>query len=308
MLQARYTARASFTVESSSNSLTLPKGLSSIPGDLGAVLGSAANTGPPIDYFSSLATSKRMRSALLAARYTPDGKLGDGPGPRLIDLLGVDGESPARRIEDALRGLAQMIKPEIDRKAGIVWIDVEDRDPLRAAAIANHLIELINKYNVEQRQSRSRQQRELAERRLALARTELRVAEEQLQEFLSRNRAGRSPLLIFQERRLGAAVDQKSELVAMLAQTYEEARISEAGDIPAISVIDVATPPARRSFPVRWQFLLAGLFLGGLVGLLLVYLLEAKRTWAAEQQPDFVALRDAARAWKARLRGHALRG
>jgi uncharacterized protein involved in exopolysaccharide biosynthesis len=308
ILPARYTARTSFTVESSSNSLTLPRGLSGIAGELGAVLGSASPSGPPIDYFSALAISWRIREAVVSSHYTRDGRLTDSAGTPLLDMLGITGDMPARRVEDAVRQLGQMIKPEIDRKGGIVTIRVEDRDPVRAAAIANRLIELVNKYNVEQRQSRSRQQRELAERRLALARSELRAAEEQLQDFLSRNRAYRSPLLIFQEKRLGSAVDQKQELVTMLAQTYEEARISEAGDIPAISVIDGAVVPTRRSFPVRWQFLLAGLFFGGIVGLVLAYLLEAKRTWTAEQQPDFLALRDAARAWKARLRGHTMRG
>jgi uncharacterized protein involved in exopolysaccharide biosynthesis len=113
--------------------------------------------------------------------------------------------------------------------------------------------------------------------------------------------------LLFEQRRFERAVEQKQELVTSLAQTYEEARISEAGDIPAISVVDAAAVPVRRSFPVRWQFLAGGLFFGALAGLVLAYLLEARRTWIAEQQPDFLALRDAARAWRMRLRGgHAI--
>jgi hypothetical protein len=72
-------------------------------------------------------------------------------------------------------------------------------------------------------------------------------------------------------------------------------------------MIDAAVAPTRRSFPVRWQFLLAGVVFGGLLGLVIVYLLEARRTWIAEQQPDFLALRDAARAWKARFRGRPAR-
>ena len=201
-----------------------------------------------------------------------------------------------------------MVRSEIDRKAGIVTLIVADRDPQRAAAIANEMIDLLNRYNVEQRRSRSRQQREFAGRRLAEAQAELRIAEERLQDFLSRNRRfAQSPLLLFEEKRLERVVDQKQELVAGLAQSYEEARIAEAGDTPVISVIDVAKAPTRRSFPIWWQFLFGGLFLGGLVGLVLVFLLEARRTWIAEQQPDFLALRDAARAWRARLRRQPIR-
>jgi uncharacterized protein involved in exopolysaccharide biosynthesis len=186
---------------------------------------------------------------------------------------------------------------------------VTDREPRRAAAVANHLMELLNRYNVQQRRSRSRQEREFAERRLGDAQGELRAAEGRLQDFLVGNRRyQQSPLLLFEYNRLERAVQQKQMLVETLAQSYEEARISEAGDIPVISVVDSAVPPAWRSFPVRWQFLLGGLFFGGIAGLIVAYLLEAKRTWIAEQHPDFLALRDAARVWKTRLRGHAVRG
>jgi hypothetical protein len=308
VVPARYTARTSFSVESGSSSLSLPKGLPGIPGQLGVILGANGSDAPSVDYFSAVATSGRIRSEILSSHYTADGKLVASGGTPLLELLDIKGNIPARRFEDGVRQLGHMIRAEVDRKAGIVMIRVTDREPRRAAAIGSRLLELVNKYNVEQRQSRSRQQRELAERRLAVAKAELRGAEETLQDFLSRNRAFRSPLLVFQERRLAAVVEQKQEIVTTLAQTYEEARIAEAGDIPAISVLDPVAVPTRRSFPVRWQFLFAGVFLGAITGLVLAYLLEAKRTWAAEQQPDFVALRDAARAWKARLGGHAIRG
>jgi uncharacterized protein involved in exopolysaccharide biosynthesis len=90
--------------------------------------------------------------------------------------------------------------------------------------------------------------------------------------------------------------------VSRLTDAYDEARIAEAGDIPAISVIDTAIPPVRRSFPIWWHFLLGGLALGALGGTVVAYLLEAKRTWVAQQQPDFLALRDAALSWRTRLR------
>jgi uncharacterized protein involved in exopolysaccharide biosynthesis len=309
VVPARYTARTSFSPETQSNSISISKALSGLAGQLGMVLGAGGSEGPSPDYFTALAKSEAIAHPLLLSRYTPDGKLGTAVGTPLLDLLDVKGDTRARRLENGVRKLNRMLRGEIDRKAGIVTIMVADRDPQRASAIANRVIELLNKYNVEQRRSRSRQQREFAGGRLAAAQSELRTAEERLQDFLSRNRRIKdSPLLLFEEKRLERAIEQKEELVAALAQSYEEARISEAGDIPVISVIDNAGVPTRRSFPVRWQFLLGGLFLGGLVGLVLVFLLEARRTWIAEQQPDFLALRDAARAWRARLRRQPARG
>jgi hypothetical protein len=309
ILPARYTARTTFTVEESSSSLSLPKGIAGLAGQFGVILGNGATGAPPADYFTALARSDTITHPLVLSHYTRDGKLVESGGTPLLDLLGVKGDTPAKRLENGSRRLREMVRGEIDRKADIVTLMVADRDPQRAAAIGNRLIELLNRYNVEQRRSRSRQQREFAGRRLAEAESELRAGEGRLQDFLSRNRRyQQSPLLLFEFNRLDRAVLQKQELAAALAQSYEEARIAEAGDTPVISVIDAATAPTRRSFPVWWHFLFGGLFLGGLIGLVLVFLLEARRTWIAEQQPDFLALRDAARAWRARLRRQTARG
>jgi tyrosine-protein kinase Etk/Wzc len=309
VLPTRYTARTTFTVEATSNGITLPKGIAGLAGQFGVILGGASPGAPPADYFIALARSDTITHPLLLSHYTRDGKLVESGGRPLLDVLEVKGDTPAQRLENGRRRLAQMVRGEIDRKAGIVTLMVADRDPKRAAAIANYLIALLNRYNVEQRQSRSRQQREFAGRRLDEAQAELRAAEGRLQDFLSRNRRyQQSPLLLFEFTRLDRAVLQKQDLAAALAQSYEEARIAEAGDTPVISVIDAAAAPTRRSFPIRWQFLLVGLFVGGFAGLVLVFLLEARRTWIAEQQPDFLALRDAARAWKARLRRQSMRG
>ena len=302
VLPARYTARTSFTVEASSNSISLPKSIAGLAGQFGVILGNTGSSAPSEDYFTALVRSDTITHPLLLSHYTADGRLAEMGGTPLLDVLGVKGETPAKRLENGSRRLSRMVRGEIDRKSGIVTLMVADRDPQRAAAIGNRLIELLNRYNVEQRKSRSRQQREFAGARLAEAQADLRAAEARLESFLSSNRRyQQSPLLLFEFNRLDRSVLQKEQLTSALAQSYEEARIAEAGDTPVISVIDAARVPTRRSFPVRWQFLLAGLIAGGILGLVLVFLLEARRGWIAEQQPDFLALRDAARAWRARL-------
>ena len=47
VLPTRYTARTSFTVETSSNSLSLPKGLAGIAGQFGVILGNTGSDAPP---------------------------------------------------------------------------------------------------------------------------------------------------------------------------------------------------------------------------------------------------------------------
>ena len=56
----------------------------------------------------------------------------------------------------------------------------------------------------------------------------------------------------------------QEESYAMLYQQYEYAKIMEARDTPAITVLDYAVPPEKHSFPKRFQIVLA-VFLFGLV-------------------------------------------
>jgi uncharacterized protein involved in exopolysaccharide biosynthesis len=321
VIPAKYTARTTFTVEAPSSSLPMSKGLGlprTLPGlglggqggQLGAMLGSSS-AAPEPDYFTGLAGSRSIKQALLDSRFAEvDGQVTLSPSGRpLLELLRVRGNTLAKREDNGVRRLGRMLSWHIDRKSEIIALDVTDRDPERAAAIANRLITLIDKHNVEHRRFRSRQQREHAERRLAEAQGELRTAEERLQVFLTRNkRFADSPLLTFEHGRLQRTIQLKEDLVSRLTDLYDEARIAEAGDIPAVSVIDTAIPPVRRSFPVWWQFLLGGLALGAVAGTVAAYLLEAKRSWVAEQQPDFIALRDAALSWRTRLRKVHVRG
>jgi tyrosine-protein kinase Etk/Wzc len=320
VIPARYTARTTFTVESASGSLPIGKalglpraltglGLGGQGRQLGAMLGAGAPMPEP-DYFTALAESRSIRESLLASRFdTTGGRVVlSEAGQPLIDLLGVRASTPAKRQDKAVRRLGRMLGSGIDRRGGIISITVTDRHPERAAAVANRLITLLDKHNVEHRRFRSRQQREFSERRLAEAQAELRMAEQRLELFMARNkRFADSPLLTSEHSRLQRAVLLKEDLAGRLTEAYDDARIAEAGDIPVVSVIDRAVPPVRRSFPVWWQFLLLGLAAGALAGIVGAYLLEARRAWIARQQPDFLALRDAALAWRTRLRKVATR-
>jgi uncharacterized protein involved in exopolysaccharide biosynthesis len=59
-------------------------------------------------------------------------------------------------------------------------------------------------------------------------------------------------------------------LFEMLSKQYEAARIDEAKDAPLIQVIDLAVPPERKSWPPRRLYVLAGIFVPGLLACAIV--------------------------------------
>lgn len=295
LIPSRFTAHTSFTVEASGPGIQIPAGLGGLAGALGLSLLASSSNNPNPDYFVALTTSDSVRKVVVRSRFDESGAYDPQRGTPLVDLLHVRGKSPRDREEKAMKKLSRMIDAGVDRKTDIVTISVTDRSPVRAAAITNRLLELLNKFNVGRRRVRSGLQRESAERSLREAQAELRLAEARFEDFLVRNKSYRAPPLMVEYGRLERNIDMKQNVVETLVRAFEEARIAEAADIPVVSVIDHGEPPARRSFPKWWLFLPTGLVLGCMIGSLLAVVLEARRSWRVTPQPPFVSPRETGR-------------
>jgi uncharacterized protein involved in exopolysaccharide biosynthesis len=60
----------------------------------------------------------------------------------------------------------------------------------------------------------------------------------------------------------------RESLFELIAKQYELARIDEAKEAPIIQVIDRAIPPDRKTAPSRSIYILSGILLGGLIGMI----------------------------------------
>jgi uncharacterized protein involved in exopolysaccharide biosynthesis len=76
-----------------------------------------------------------------------------------------------------------------DKKSGMVSLSATDRDPKRAAAIANAFIEELDKVLQTLNTSAAHREREFLERRIAVVRQNLSAAEQRLGQFSSQNSA-----------------------------------------------------------------------------------------------------------------------
>jgi uncharacterized protein involved in exopolysaccharide biosynthesis len=164
-------------------------------------------------------------------------------------------------------------------------------------------VELLNRFNLERRQSQSREERRFSGDRLASAERELRAAEQTHLAFLERNRAySESPVLTFEANRLSREVQVKQEVFLTLTKSYEQARIAEVRDTPVLTVIDPAVPPVMRTRPrLLVGTIVAGL-LAGLLGVVLAYAIDFRMRARSEARPDYEQLRE---AWNEARRGVA---
>lgn len=216
----------------------------------------------PEELFGEILRSERLLSRAIDRPWSFRGE----EGLSLYEIYGVDEASPASR-EDLLDTLRRRISFRRDPRNGYMEIGLRaPKDPDFAAALAAFLVEELEAINLEYRQGRASEQRAFIEGRESEIRAELALAEEALADFMRKNRLyAQSPTLLTEYRRLFREVETLGTVWTELRGRLEMARIEEADRKPAISLLDAARSPARRSSP---RFLL-NIFLGIVFGLVL---------------------------------------
>lgn len=122
----------------------------------------------PADVFLAVLQSRRLNDAVITE----------------FDLKKVY----KRKLDmDALKELGRHTKFKLT-EAGTIVITVEDRDPVRAAKIANKYVDLLDRFNREVRMTKGRRMRQFVEARMVEAGGELGRAEEKLAAYESKHR------------------------------------------------------------------------------------------------------------------------
>jgi tyrosine-protein kinase Etk/Wzc len=73
-------------------------------------------------------------------------------------------------------------------------------------------------------------------------------------------------------------VEVKQQLYTNLLNSYQQLRISKAGEIGNVRIVDTATKPIRPIAPKKLQILILAIFLGAFLGILLAFLRNMLRT------------------------------
>jgi uncharacterized protein involved in exopolysaccharide biosynthesis len=266
-----YSANAAFTPQSRRTGSNLA--------GLAAQFGIAVPAGDAAQspaFFADLMESRELLKPLLTARFA--GADGIKSRRTLAEWLEPTGSTEARRRENLLERLRQMIDASVAQKTGVVRVTVSAPDPVLAQEVDSALIDRLNRFNLETRQSQASAERRFTEERLAQVRVSLNVAEDRLRGFLEANRNYvQSPNLRFQEERLNRDVTLQQQLFVTLSQAYEQAKIEEVRDTPVITVIERPEVPARPDSRKTLLRAVIGLFVGLLVGMAIALVRAADR-------------------------------
>ena len=107
----------------------------------------------------------------------------------LINKFELRKEYGARRMVDARKELTRRTDISIDRKSGVLTIQVTDHDPKRASAMAQEYVAQLNNVVTQLNTSSAHRERVFLEERLSEVKKELEAAEKDFSQFASKNGA-----------------------------------------------------------------------------------------------------------------------
>lgn len=279
-----YTATALAIMDNQTSSSTL----SGLTASLG--LTPLQSDGAPTPYFyADLATSDIVLGSVADSNYSYRSPNGVVRG-NLIAAFRVAGINQGLRREHAIARLRKIVSARVTPKTGVVTVTATTENPELAALIVARVINEVNRVNILSRQDQAGGEREFTGRRVAEAEQELRTAENQLQDFLQRNRDYNSaPQTAFEEDRLARTVAMRQSIYTSVAQAYEQARIQESRDTPGLRIVAPATVPVAPNSRGLPQAAILGLLIGAFVavcvGLWMDYLSET-----AERDPEQISV------------------
>ncbi|MCK4385244.1 MAG: hypothetical protein KAW52_03180, partial [candidate division Zixibacteria bacterium] len=145
-----------------------------------------------------------------------------------------------KKMDGAVQALAQITDFDMNRRTGVITISVTSTNRYLSAAIANEYINQLEKYNLDTRKSKAKENEEFISQRLEEVKEELKQAEDNLKTFQLKNRnfnTASSPELAMELARLEREAEIKSKVFLTLTQQYELARVEAKKDVPIVQVL-----------------------------------------------------------------------
>jgi uncharacterized protein involved in exopolysaccharide biosynthesis len=306
LLFPSYVAESQFTPQSPESNVSRFAGLA-------AQLGfrtSSATGGESPEFYAQLLKSRQLLDEAVHTRFVVPTRHGGADSLRgtLIELYRVESADSGERVRRAVDRLRRNISVATDPKSSIVTLRVSARNRGLSEAVSRRLLDLVNEFNLQKRQTQAAAERKFVEARLQDARGELENAEADMQSFLQRNRSYQgSPQLTFEATRLQRRITLRQEVYSSLAESFERARIDEVRNTPLITVVDAPEGSGRKAGNVLVTAVVA-LLAGACVALMLAFALEMLERARREGAEEYLELRrlalDTVRGgWLSRRRG-----
>ncbi len=227
-----------------SSTPNLPASIQSIAAQFGFAIPSS---GYSVYYFAQVVQSRSVLEAVLR-----DTLRADGETIAVLDLVGASGSTPQEVLESGIETIQDRLDVRTDDQANLVTVRAQASSPHLAEALGRSVLTALDSViNTSQRTGGSYERR-FAEAQADSARNALRVAEDQLRDFYKANRSiESSPTLQVEEGRLRRQIQVLQDVYLALVNQEEAAKLQEARNTPAISMVQQPLASAEKVWPRR---------------------------------------------------------
>jgi uncharacterized protein involved in exopolysaccharide biosynthesis len=202
----------------------------------------------------------------------------DAPHTRvLMSWLDLDTASleAAELREEAMHQYSQRLVTRVSSRSGIIEVGFRAPYPDLAAGVANRIVQQLTEYDLNIRRTSAASARKFLDSQVSTVAGAVQEANRDLEQFLVRNRNfASSPALMLEFQRLQRRAVRTEAQYEQLVLQRDRSRIDEVSSIPALSVVDSAAAPFRKSSPKRRLWVLLGLTLGGTAAAALIILAQ----------------------------------
>lgn len=239
-----YIAKATFLPETAGSAQS---GLVGLAAQFGVNVG-GAGAGESLQFYSVLLHSRELLEAvgMHEYRFVADSASGKVLSGNLYQLFRIHDDSWQKKQLAMVNRLRDDIEIDANIQAGTITVTTNAPWAPLAEQIASSVIDFVNRFNLERRQTRAKAEREFIEQRLDEARKALTQAEDDVRQFMEDNRSYESSAALRQRvADLERRVSLRQQLYVNFSQAFEQARIEEVRNTPVISVVDGPVGSAR---------------------------------------------------------------
>ncbi len=258
-LDKYYTASVSIVPSSASFSSQLSGKLGALAGLAG--IGNIGASAQSQEMYKGIIHSRRLQRQLLKTEFTFE-EDGHQKTETLLDFLEIEGESPRQIWEKAFKAMNEdVIFTSINPENNILYISVTLKNPFLAAAVANKLVEYLDKIVHQQINKEYTEQYNYLKNRIKVLKDSIVISENNLKNFLKRTRDLNAPENVIKELRLRRVLTLQSTILAELRKQEELFILQNMLNLSPVKVLDHAIVPYRKSRPRRALMLISFFFI-----------------------------------------------
>jgi capsular polysaccharide biosynthesis protein len=167
--------------------------------------------------------------------------------------------------------ISQSISLDANSKEGYLTLSVTMPEALTAAEVATKAQEMLQRHITDFKIAKAADQLRFIEERYEEKKAEFEDSQQKLAAYRDRNKNVSSAVARTGEERLQSEYNIAFNVYNELAKQLEQARIQVKEDTPVLSIIKPVVVPVEKSQPKRAMILVIWVFLGGIVGVGIVF-------------------------------------